>query len=339
MLPPRLVRRLFVAPLVGLGGLIVIALSPLVLLITLIYDLLARSGLPTTRLAALAVLFAIYEVAGLLALLGLWIVSGFGLAMRTRPMQRVHVRLSRWWLNGITRSIRNLFAVTIEYQQQARAKGPVLVFSRHGGPADSVFLARTLLVDFGRQPRIVAKRELQWAPFMDTVCNRLPNHFVDRNPKDRKTQLDAIEHLARSIDDTGALILFPEGGNFTVRRRNRAITKLRGKGDLDRAGWATQMPNLIAPRPGGAMAAMRGAPEAEVVFVAHSGLEDLTSVGDLWRALPLNRKLKAQYWRTTPEERPVDGNGQVAWLYRWWSQIDQWIEENRPEGVTPAPPV
>ncbi|MFQ5966121.1 MAG: 1-acyl-sn-glycerol-3-phosphate acyltransferase [Acidimicrobiia bacterium] len=339
MLPPRIVRRLFVAPLVALGGLVLIVLFPIVVLIALAYDLLDRHGLRATRLATLVFLITVYEVAGLLALLLLWIVSGFGLAMKTSPMQRAHVGLSRWWLNGVTRSIRGLLGVRISYEQQTRATGPVMVFSRHGGPADSVFLARTLLVEFSRQPRIVAKRELQWAPFMDTVCNRLPNHFVDRKPKDRQHELDAIEQLAASIDDTGALILFPEGGNFTARRRDRAIASLRGKGNKTQAAWATQMPNLIAPRPGGALAAMRGAPAAEVVFVAHSGLEDLQSVRDIWEALPLNRTLKGHYWRTTPEERPTDLDQQVAWLYRWWAQIDLWIEKNRPEDVTPAPPV
>ncbi len=337
MLPPRIVRRLVVAPLVALAGVATIALAPLLLVIAFVLDLFDRHGWRTTRLVALGVVFSIYELVGLVALVGLWVLSGFGLVINTRPVQAIHVSLARWWLNGIALATQRLLAVRIDYVPQVRATGPVLVFSRHGGPGDSVFLARTLLVDFGRQPRIVAKRELQWAPFMDTLCNRLPNHFVDRNPKDRQSELLSIERLASGIDDQGALVLFPEGGNFTIGRRERAISRLETQGKQDQVSWAQRMPNLMAPKPGGAMAAMRGAPEAEVVFVAHSGLEDLTSLSDIWDALPLERTLKAHYWRTTPEERPSEPERVVAWLYRWWSQIDRWIEENRPADVAPAP--
>lgn len=81
----------------------------------------------------------------------------------------------------------------------------------------------------------------------------------------------AIEDLAHGLGDHDALVLFPEGGNFSKRRRLAAIERLVREGHLERAEAARQLVNLITPRPGGVFAAMRGGPDDDVVFVAHTG--------------------------------------------------------------------
>ena len=57
------------------------------------------------------------------------------------------------------------------------------------------------------------------------------------------------------------------------------------------------MPHLLAPRPGGALAAIAACPTADVIFVAHAGLEDLITVGDIWPDLPMTRLVKAKWSR------------------------------------------
>ena len=45
------------------------------------------------------------------------------------------------------------------------------------------------------------------------------------------------------------------------------------------------MPNLLPPRTGGAFAAIGACPSADVIFVAHTGLDKLVSVRDVWQSL------------------------------------------------------
>jgi hypothetical protein len=42
------------------------------------------------------------------------------------------------------------------------------------------------------------------------------------------------------------------------------------------------MPNLPPPRPGGALAAIAARPDADVIFVAHAGLDHIVTVADVW---------------------------------------------------------
>ena len=101
------------------------------------------------------------------------------------------------------------------------------------------------------------------------------------------------------------------------------------------------MPNLLAPRTGGVLAAITACPEADVIFVAHAGLDRLVSVADMWRGLPVNQVVRAKWWRVPSGEVPRSGGreSQEEWLYDWWQLIDDWITANRPvpETVVPAP--
>jgi hypothetical protein len=92
------------------------------------------------------------------------------------------------------------------------------------------------------------------------------------------------------------------------------------------------MPNLLPPRTGGALSAIAACPEADVIFVAHAGLDTMVSFRDVWRSLPMGHVVKAKWWRVASGEVPrsLDHEGQVRWLYDWWECIDAWISENRP---------
>jgi hypothetical protein len=100
------------------------------------------------------------------------------------------------------------------------------------------------------------------------------------------------------------------------------------------------MPNLLPPRPGGTLAAMSACPDADVIFVAHAGLDNIITVGDIWGKFPIGQVIRARWWRVPVDQVPraADHEAQVQWLYGWWERIDSWISENRPGGV-PAPAV
>jgi 1-acyl-sn-glycerol-3-phosphate acyltransferase len=246
----------------------------------------------------------------------------------------------------------------------ARLTRPVIVLSRHAGPGDSFLLVHHLLSLYRRKPRIVMKAALQLDPSLDVVINRLPHAFVHPRRKSVPAQRPSataesvpsdvlagdsaraahaapetpaegavsaeIRRLAAGLGDTGALVIFPEGGNFTPGRWRRGIARLEHSQRFDEAERARSMPNLLPPRSGGAFAAIDAAPTADVIFVAHTGLDDLVTVRDVWRALPMEQVIKAKWWRVPAAQVPRDRDEMVAWLFDWWERIDEWIRENRP---------
>ena len=203
----------------------------------------------------------------------------------------------------------------------------MLVLSRHAGPGDSFLLVHSLLSGYGRRPRIVLKDTLQLDPSIDILLHRLPSRFITPNPTAGAQVTAAIADLARGMSGDEALVIFPEGGNFTRRRRVRAIERLRMKGYEDEAEKAEAMTHLLAPRPGGTFAAVDAAPDADVVFVAHTGLEQLSSVLDIWRGIPMDSDVQACWWRVPAADVPDESEAQVDWLFAWWGRMDEWISE------------
>jgi 1-acyl-sn-glycerol-3-phosphate acyltransferase len=330
-LPPRIVRRVVLAPLVFLVAVVIVAVSPIALAAAFVADLFLRGSWQALRLVALGVVFAALEAVVLLALFLLWVASGFGAALRSPAFQTAHYWLTRVWLTTLAAAAVRLLQLRIEVEDRPEPRaGPVLVFCRHAGPGDSILLAYTLLSGFRRRPRIVMKSALQWDPAIDVIGNRLPNAFIRPHSEDPEDHLHAIERLSHGLGDRDALVLFPEGGNFTERRRLAAIASLKRKGFREEAEQAENMLTVLAPRPGGALTAIRTAPDADVVFVAHTGLEFMNSLVATWRILPLDGPILARYWRIAPDQIPDEHDERVDWLYRWWGRVDTWIRDRRP---------
>ena len=107
---------------------------------------------------------------------------------------------------------------------------PLLVCCRHAGPGDSFLLMYALMHWYGREPRVVLKDTLAWDPAVGILLHRLPSRFVPPNPGVGEDVEAQIADLARDLDENDAFVIFPEGGNFTPKRRARAITRLRRLG-------------------------------------------------------------------------------------------------------------
>jgi 1-acyl-sn-glycerol-3-phosphate acyltransferase len=351
MLPPLLVRRLVVAPAVVVLALAFIVLSPFLALLALVSGLAARSRpgrMRSLRLTCFALIWLVAETAALFMLLGLWIVSGFGGRLSTEPYQSRHYAVVRWFLDMMYAGAARTYGLRVEVDEPeltaseriARLARPVIVLSRHAGPGDSFLLIHELLSSYGRRPRVVMKAALQFDPTLDLLGNRLPNVFIEPSHTGENVFTEKIQRLARGLDQTSALVIFPEGANWTPGRWRRGIGRLERSGRPDLASRARDMPNLLPPRPGGALAAIQACAEADVIFVAHSGLDDIISVRDVWRNFPIDQVVKARWWRVPHEEVPrtATHEAQVKWLYDWWQLIDGWISDNRPGRPLVAPP-
>ena len=338
MLPPRIVRRLLLAPaLLALTVVVIVTLPPLLLLAAAVSPWLPGRW-RALRLLWFALVWLVLESAALSACLGLWVTSGFGGRLRSEPYQERHYAVMRWFLDVVFQVATGVFRLRVDVQEPeptpaelaARLTRPVIVLSRHAGPGDSFLLVHRLLVDYHRRPRVVLKAMLQLDPGVDVIMNRLPHAFVSARHAGAGLVVREIERLAADLGPSGALVIFPEGGNFTPRRRLRAIERLEQRQLPEHAARARAMRHLLAPHTGGALAAISAAPGADVVFVAHTGLEALVTVGDIWRSLPMEQVLKARWWRVPAAEVPSGHQERVRWLYDWWARIDAWIAENRP---------
>jgi hypothetical protein len=91
------------------------------------------------------------------------------------------------------------------------------------------------------------------------------------------------------------------------------------------------MENVLAPRPGGFLAALEAAPpEADVMMVAHTGLDHMLTVADVWRELPMDKQIVMRWWEVSRADIPAGREERIEWLYGWWEHIDAWIDDNRP---------
>ncbi len=340
MLPPRLVRRLVLAPLAVVIAVAVMVLFPLLFLLALAFGLTGLSRperMRGLRLLCFALIWLVAETAALFMCMGLWIASGFGGRLTTQPYQSRHYAIMRWYLDLVFRAATRMFGIGVDVDEPeltgaelaARLARPVIVLSRHAGPGDSFLLVHHLLSVYARRPRVVMKAALQLDPGLDVVANRLPNVFIQHRRTGERLFTEQIERLARGLDNAGALVIFPEGGNWTPGRWRRGIRRLEQAGRPDLAARAAGMPNLLPPRPGGALAAIAACPHADVIFVAHAGLDRLVSVADVWRSLPMDQVIRAKWWRVPQDEVPreADHEARVLWLYGWWERIDSWIAE------------
>ena len=68
------------------------------------------------------------------------------------------------------------------------------------------------------------------------------------------------------------------------------------------------MPNVLPPHASGALAAIEACPAADVIFVAHTGLDRLVSVRDVWRGLRADMEISARWWHVPAAERPARGH-------------------------------
>ncbi|HET6626197.1 MAG TPA: 1-acyl-sn-glycerol-3-phosphate acyltransferase [Nocardioidaceae bacterium] len=332
-----LFRRVVLAPAVIVLTALLLTTVPLWLIIAAVLSPLFPGRLRPLRLLWLAILHLVLESAMLVELFGLWIASGFGYFIRRPWFERVHYDIVQTYLIIFFREARRVLRLRIVTEgpaPDAFPGEPLLVACRHAGPGDSFILMYALMHWYGREPRVVLKDTLAWDPAIDVILNRVPSRFISPNPKRRTGGADLAE-LARNLDDNDAFVIFPEGGNFTPDRRRRAIEKLRRLGLEAMARRAENMKNVLAPRPGGLIAALDAAPDADIVLVAHTGLDHLLTVADVWRELPMDKQIIMRWWRVPRNEIPDGRDDRIDWLFSRWEEIDRWIAEHRPVDLPP----
>jgi 1-acyl-sn-glycerol-3-phosphate acyltransferase len=266
-----------------------------------------------------------------------WIRSGFGTRVAGTPSQERHHALERWWTGCHRALLRRVAGMRLEIEgEELLVSGPLIAVGRHTSHADAALPAWVLARDHGFRLRYVLKDDLQWSPCMDIVGNRLPNHFVDRDPQDPAAELAAVRDLVADMAPNEAAVIFPEGTFPTEQRRRRAVERIRAQ-DPDRAARVEDLAVLLPPRPGGTLAILEGAPDADVLLIAHVGFERLSSVGEIVRGLPFTEPCTVKLWRIPRREVPLDPDGRRRWLDDVWHDLDAWVADHLlPSAPSPA---
>ncbi len=331
-LAPTWVRRPM-SLLVVVGLAFAVTLLPLLVFVAAAASVVLPGRWRVLRLLAFAFVYLTLECAGLAVAFVLWVASGFGWKLGAPVFQRAHYAVLHGLLAAALASATVLFHLRVVDDEVSwsplddgvpGSTNAMLVLSRHAGPGDSLLLVRTLMRrDHDRRPRIVLKDVLQLDPLLDVYLNRLPNAFLTPGRDDLAEQ---VGRLATGMDTEDALLIFPEGGNFSEGRRLRAIDRLRGRGMHDEADRADRMRHVLPPRPGGVVAALAAAPHADVVLVAHTGLEHITDAREAWRVLPDHKTLHLRWWFHAADEVPRGREERIGWLFEKWAEIDAWIE-------------
>jgi 1-acyl-sn-glycerol-3-phosphate acyltransferase len=332
-LPPKWLRRILIDPAVTLAVVLAAVSLPLWAIGAAFVSRFVPGKWRILRLAWFLFLYLAVEAMAMILMFGLWICSGFGWKLRSPAFQTAHYWLLGWMLRLIIGSAKRTFKLALDIESpppvtaQDADRRPILVMSRHAGPGDSMLLVDALANAFLRRPRIVLKDFLQWDPAVDVILNRLPTSFVHTGKNTGDSVVDAIAELARTMARNDAFVIFPEGANYTERRRERAIKKLVEIGRPDLAERALDLKMTLPPKSKGVMTALSAAPaNTDVFFVAHAGLEAFMTGHDIWRGMPMDTTVAVRTWHYPAEAIPPVET-QETWLYDIWDEIDAWIGE------------
>ena len=325
-----LLRRLLIVPFMVALAAFLLALLPVVAACeaVTVLGLVAgrRPRWRVLRLTAFAAVYAVAECGCLLACLLLWLASPVPRRRDEDRWRARHARILDRFLATLMRAAELTIVLRLRlespHSEKITTERPLIVLGRHAGPGASLVLVHVLLRGGEWLPRFVLKAKLRLDPAADVLATRLGCVFVGR----AGGAADAVARLAGDLSAREALVLFPEGGDWTPARHRLAILRLRRKGLTAQAIAAAKMPHVLPPRPAGTFAALRAAPTAQIAVFMHTGHDDLLGVSSVWRALPLRRELHMVWWN---EPRPEVATEEdcARWLNGVWQGIDDWIGE------------
>lgn len=313
-------RRLVTFPGVYLGVAALTLLLPLILTGAAIVDatrwLVARRSAMALRLATFGWIYLVGEAWALALLFVL------GLLPRRRSIPATYWA-QRLWLDWNFEALRLAFDLRFEISgSEDISPGPILLLSRHTSLVDTMLPGRYVVEPHGIRLRYVLKSELLADPALDLGGHRLRNHFVDRSG-DMARELAALRDLAGDLGDAEGVIIYPEGTRFSEAKRLRHVDRWKKRGG--RLGEiAARYRRVLPPRPGGTLA-MIEASNADVVVLAHRGLEGFARVRDLWSGGIVGTRIDLRFWRVPRREIPADSNARRIWLFELWSQVDDWV--------------
>jgi len=323
-------RRLISIPLYLLIFNVLWNLAPILFLLTIATDLLSKAPkLPRTRCLVFIIAYLAFDLAAIAALFCTWAFYGAWPGADKSKFMAADYAIQRAWLGTTFRLAERLFSVTLIVDgDEVTAKGPFLLFLRHTSLTDTLLAGALIANPRKMHLRYTLKEQLLWDPGIDIIAQRLPNAFLKRGGgSDKDADIAAIKELARDLGLRDALVMYPEGTRFTKAKHERAIQRLRESKNVDRdvLAMAEQLHHLLPPKTGGPLALLDAAPNADVVFCAHTGLEHSNSFKHVWRGGLMGTTVRVHFWRVSAADIPREPSQQLRWLYGEWLKSDAWV--------------
>lgn len=326
MLDNTLARRLITVTTVYVAFLTVTALLPLLLVTALLVDLGLKVAkhrpMMAVRLVSFGWLYLLGEAWGLVVL------AATAPLPKNRAEQAAFQLQTRWTAWNF-RAVRTIFGLDFAVDGQEQVlPGPIVLLSRHASLIDTLLPAWYVSRETGLKLRYVLKKELLWDPALDVAGNRMPNHFVDRGSSDSARDLEAIRDLARGLKSSEAVLIYPEGTRYSEEKRERYVRRFASRSGAV-ARIAGDLRNVLPPRPGGTLALLE-ASTADVVVLAHRGLEGFARVKDMWEGGIVGSRIDVSFRRIARSSIPSDRSDRVTWLFETWQEVDEWVSAGKP---------
>jgi 1-acyl-sn-glycerol-3-phosphate acyltransferase len=337
-MPRPVIRRTISVTAFFLAASLLVAGSPIVLPLLALRDLsTGRGPLRRVRFWCAATAVVLIECGGVLAAAVLT-AAQFGRNNSPRAQARFH-HLEWWWAGTHLRNLRRFVGLRwVVENPESLLTGRAIVLARHASHIDALLPILLFGIESGHPLRYTLKDELQWAPAMDIVGNRLPNVFLDRSPASNSPLWGRLRNLTTHLGNEIAVI-FPEGTFFTPERLDRAATRMgETRPDLEPA--VRTLKHMLPPRTAGTWSLLQGAPDADLILVAHEGMDVFGDLATIRSSLPLSAPVRVRVWRVDRSEVPNDEHAFTEWFVDQWLDMDHWIEkcmiERRSSGGNPS---
>jgi 1-acyl-sn-glycerol-3-phosphate acyltransferase len=324
--PRKLARRALTFSLLHLFTALWWGVAPLVVPTLIVVDLLRRRPLLLVRfyLCIGAIVFG--QVWGAWLLFAIWLASGGGLAWRAN--NRWTVWAEGYWADWNARVMAAIYDITYDVEDSAVLRdGPSLLLMRHASINDTILPIGLITRVHGVRLRIVLKAELLWAPIVDAIGHRIPVAFIRRSSGAVDRELEVVRSITPALHRHEAIMIFPEGTRFTPERRAQLLGKLMAK-DPAAAAEAATLTHVLPFRTGGVMALMDGAPDAALVFCAHTGYERTARLEDFIAGGLYRTIVKVKFWRVPASAVPTEPAARAAFLHAEWRKVDAWVAKH-----------
>ena len=295
------------------------ALAPLWIPLAFVIGLFRRCSFAILRLLMFFWTYLAIELMGLSGAALIYLITPGNNERR----ETLFFRLECWWGSSLFAWIARFLSLSVSIEGEDQIlPGHVLVFIRHASIIDTALPVTFISNAKGLRLRYVFKRELLVDPCIDVAGHASPNYFIDRGGSVHE-ELAGVRKLAENLGDQGVL-LYPEGTRFTKRKQEIALARL-AKTHPDLARIAATFKHCLPPKLGGALGLLDTAPDADVLIVAHRGLEGLANATDLLSGTVVGAKIQVRIWRVSADAIP-SGEGRRRWLFDWWKRVDDFVD-------------
>ena len=311
-------RRLLTVSVYFVTWVVLTVLAPLWIPAAFVVGLFRRKRFVALRLLMFLWAYLVIELIGLTLAAGIYVITPRNIERR----QDLFFRLECWWGSALFRWLCRFLSLSVAIEGEEHVlPGHVLVFIRHASIIDTALPVAYISNAQGLRLRYVFKRELLVDPCIDVAGHASPNYFIDRGGSPAE-ELAGIRSLAIDLGEEGVL-LYPEGTRFTERKKRIALARL-AKTHPELVPLAESFHHCLPPKPGGALTLLDAAPDADVLFVAHRGLEGLAEVADLLSGSVVGTRIEVKMWRVRSVDIPR-GDARRQWLFNAWKQVDDFV--------------